>query len=218
LIGPNGSGKTTLFNCITGFLHPDTGNIRFNGVEITDNAPYKISRLGIARTFQLVRIFPELSVLENMLIAIQDHQERSVFSRIFRSPSVRKNERFAIEKALDLLNFVGLEDFRNETAKNLSYGQRKLLTFVLALMPEPDLVLLDEPAAAVNPTMINHIKQHIRDLNDLGTTIFLIEHNMDVVMDLADRIIVLDYGSIIAEGKPEEIKENEKVIEAYFGH
>jgi len=218
LIGPNGSGKTTLFNCITGFLQPDTGSIHFNGVEITDNAPYKISRLGIARTFQLVRIFPALNVLENMLIAIQDHQERSFFSRIIRSPRVRQNEKLAKEKALDLLSFVGLEDLQNEYAKNLSYGQRKLLTFVLAMMPEPDLVLLDEPAAAVNPTMIKHIKQYIRDLNNLGTTIFLIEHNMDVVMDLADRIIVLDYGSIIAEGKPEEIKENEKVIEAYFGH
>ena len=218
LIGPNGSGKTTLFNCITGFLRPDLGQIQFNGVNITRRAPHTISRLGIARTFQLVRVFPNLDVLENMLVAVQEHQERSFFSRVLRSPGVRKNEKLAKERAINLLEFVGLEPFKDLAAKNLSYGQRKLLTFVIAMMPEPELILLDEPAAAVNPTMINHIKQYIRDLNELGITIFLIEHNMDVVMDLAHRIIVLDYGSIIAEGKPQEIKNNERVIEAYFGH
>ncbi len=218
LIGPNGSGKTTLFNCITGVLRYETGQVHFRDRDITLKAPHVISRLGIARTFQIIRVYPNLKVIENMLLALQDHQERSFFSRIFQSRSVRHHEALARERAEQLLGLVSLESFRDVPANNLSYGQRKLLTFVLAMMSDPDLILLDEPAAAVNPSMINHIKDHIRTVNGQGKTILLIEHNMDVVMDLAHRIIVLDYGHIIAEGSPEDIKKNEKVIEAYFGH
>lgn len=217
LIGPNGSGKTTLFNCVTGFLHGDEGQIFFRGQDLTDYPPHKIAHMGIARTFQLVRIFPNLTVLENLLLAVQDHQERSYWGRLFRTPTVQKYEQVARERAIELLEFVDLVKFIDTPALNLSYGQRKLLTFILSLMSNPDLILLDEPAAAVNLTMINHIKEYIKALNNQGKTIFLIEHNMDVVMDLAQRIVVLDYGHVIAEGNPTEIKNNERVIEAYFG-
>lgn len=217
LIGPNGSGKTTLFNCVTGLLPIDGGRIYFNGREITRLPPYVISRMGIGRTFQLIRIFPELTVMDNMLLAVQDHQERSFWGRVLRVPRVRHYESLARRRAMELLQEVGLASFAESPARTLSYGQRKLLTFVLALMPDPQLILLDEPAAAVNPTMINHIKGYVRDLNHEGKTIVLIEHNMDVVMDLAQRVVVLDYGRVIAEGSPEDIKNDERVIEAYFG-
>lgn len=217
LIGPNGSGKTTLFNCITGIHTHETGKIHFRGRDITSKAPHVISRLGIARTFQIIRVYKKLKVIDNMLLALQEHQERLFFSRIFRSRSVRHHEILAGEMAEQLLISVDLESFRDVPASNLSYGQQKLLTFVLVMMSDPDLILLDEPAAAVNPNMINRIKDHIRTVNDQGKTVVLIEHNMDVVMDLAHRIIVLDYGHIIAEGSPQDIKTNEKVIEAYFG-
>jgi branched-chain amino acid transport system ATP-binding protein len=217
LIGPNGSGKTTLFNCVTGFLASDGGHVSFKGEDITKLPSHEIARLGISRTFQLVRVFPKLTVLENLILAVQEHQERSIWRRIFRAPSVAALELAARERALELLDLVQLTSLQNEPAGSLSYGQRKLLTFVFSLMPDPDLVLLDEPAAAVNPTMINHIKDYIRALNEQGKTIFLIEHNMEVVMDLADRVVVLDHGEVIAEGDSEAIQNNERVIEAYFG-
>lgn len=217
LIGPNGSGKTTLFNCVTGFLRGEAGYIYYRGRDITNYPPYAISHLGIARTFQLIRLFSNLTVMENMLLGIQDHQERFFLGRILRTPAVRSHEQAARQRAVELLRLVGLETLQDRPAKNLSYGQRKLLTFALSLMPDPQLLLLDEPAAAVNPTMINHIKDYIRSLNHQGKTIFLIEHNMDVVMDLAHRVVVLDYGQVIAEGEPDQIKRDERVIEAYFG-
>jgi len=217
LIGPNGSGKTTLFNCVTGLLRADTGTIRYLGRNITNYPPHVVSRLGIARTFQLVRLFANLTVLDNMLLGIQEHQERSFVSGVLRTQTVRSYERSARHRAIELLTFVGLDHLWDRPAKELSYGQRKLLTFALAVMPDPQLLLLDEPAAGVNPTMINRLKDYVRTLNHLGKTIFLIEHNMDVVMDLAHRVVVLDYGRLIAEGPPDEIKRDERVIEAYFG-
>jgi ABC-type branched-subunit amino acid transport system ATPase component len=217
LIGPNGSGKTTLFNCVTGFLPHEEGKIFYKGLEITNLPAYRISLVGLTRTFQTVRIFPKLTVLENLLLAVQQHQEESFWKRLFRTPSVRQFEIQGRRKAEELLEFVSLTRLRDEPAENLSYGQRKLLSFIFALMPDPELLLLDEPAAAVNPTMVNRMKEYIRTLNGQGRTILLIEHNMEVVMDLAHRIIVLDYGQKIAEGTPAEIKQNEQVIEAYFG-
>ena len=217
LIGPNGSGKTTLFNCVTGFQAHEEGRIFLKGREITHFAPYQISLAGLTRTFQNVRIFPRLTVLENLLLAAQQHQEDRFWRRLFRTSSVRRFEKKALERADELLAFVDLTRLRDDPSESLSYGQRKLLSFIFALMPDPDLVLLDEPAAAVNPAMINRMKEYVKTLNGRGKTFLVIEHNMGVVMDLAQRVVVLDYGEKIAEGSPQEIKQNERVIEAYFG-
>jgi len=217
LIGPNGSGKTTLFNCITGYLPSDAGTIAFRGDDVTGAPPHRMSRLGIGRTFQLVSVFPRLTVLENLLVFLQQHQEESFFGRLARSSRLRRLERAAVERARALLALVGLGEREGTPAGNLSYGQRKLLAFAAALMPDPELILLDEPAAAVNPTMINQMKDHIRMLHGQGKTILLVEHNMEVVMDISQRVVVLDHGQKIAEGTPEAIRRNPDVIEAYFG-
>jgi LPS export ABC transporter ATP-binding protein len=210
LIGPNGSGKTTLFNCISGFYRPDEGKILFNGEDITNLRMCDISKRGIARTFQLTRIFPRLSVIQNMIVA-QSHKNENILM------AFRKSTTEIREKALKLLKFVGLDHLKNEPAGELSYGQQKLLEFAMSLMQDPKLLLLDEPAAGINPVMIEKIKEYIREVNKKGLTIFLIEHKMDVVMDLCKRIYVLNYGKLIAEGKPKEIQENPEVLEAYLG-
>jgi len=217
LIGPNGSGKTTLFNCVTGFLLHEEGRIFLKGREITSLAPHQIAIAGLTRTFQNVRIFPKLTVLENLLLPAQQHQEDRFWSRLVRTSAIRHFEEQARRRADELLSFVNLTRLRDDACESLSYGQRKLLSFIFALMPDPDLILLDEPAAAVNPSMINKIKEYIKDLNGRGKTFLVIEHNMEVVMDLAQRVVVLDHGEKIAEGTPQEIKRNERVIEAYFG-
>jgi ABC-type branched-subunit amino acid transport system ATPase component len=217
LIGPNGSGKTTLFDCVTGYLAADAGRIRFRGRDVTNAPPHRVARLGIARTFQQVSVFPRLTVLENLLVFVQQHQEERLLARLLRTRGVRRLEREAVERAHHLLDLVGLGGRADAPAGTLSYGQRKLLAFAAALMPDPDLLLLDEPAAAVNPTMINQMKAHIRALHRQGKTVLLVEHNMDVVMDISRRIVVLDHGQAIAEGPPEAIRRHPRVIEAYFG-
>lgn len=217
LIGPNGAGKSTLFNCISGFLRPDHGHILFKSEEITKYPSHKIALKGITKTFQLVKNFSYMTVLENMLMGIQEHQERNLFLRFIRAPLIGKSEKKAVKKAKSLLEFMGISHLINERASSLSYGQQKILSITQALMPSPEILLLDEPTSAVNPTLINHIQRHLIELNKKGQTIFLIEHNMNVVMNLCKRIIVLNQGKIIAEGEPEEIQNNEEVINAYFG-
>src|SRR5262245_13288279 len=217
LIGPNGSGKTTLFNCVTGYLMPEGGRVMFHERDITGVAAHRIAQRGIGRTFQLVSVFPRLSALENLLTFLQQHQEESVLARLVRAPRVRRYEAAAIERARSLLDSVGLADRADSPAGRLSYGQRKLLAFAAALMPDPELVLLDEPAAAVNPTMINQMKEQIRGLHRQGKTVLLVEHNMDVVMDISQRVVVLDHGQTIAEGPPEAVRRDPSVVEAYFG-
>jgi branched-chain amino acid transport system ATP-binding protein len=217
LIGPNGSGKTTLFNCVTGYLAADGGRVRFRGRELTNAPPHRVARLGVGRTFQQVSVFARLSALDNLLVFLQQHQEEHLLARLVRTPRVRRLEVDAVARARRLLELVGLAAKADAAAGSLSYGQRKLLAFAGALMPDPDLLLLDEPAAAVNPTMINEMKAHILALHRQGKTVVLVEHNMDVVMDISQRVVVLDHGQKIAEGPPSAIRRDPRVIEAYFG-
>lgn len=209
LIGPNGSGKTTLFNVMTGYEQVDSGQIRFQGEAITNTPPDKVFRLGIGRTFQLTRIFPRLTVLENMHVAVQRQNLKGLLSRW---SSTHEQER-----ALGLLDFVNLSQLKDMLAGNLSYGQKKLLEFAFVLIAEPQVILLDEPAGGINPTMINYLAGRIRTLNQRGVTFLVVEHNMEFVMDLCERVMVMHRGARIAEGTPGEVRANAAVLEAYLG-
>jgi len=211
LIGPNGSGKTTLFNCVTGVLQPSLGRVRFKGEDITGVTPDHVYRRGVSRTFQLIQLFPEMTVLENLLMAAQERRG-TMLRRLFRRAESEERER-----AQRLLEFLKLTHVTNHLASDLSYGQQKLLDFGMALMPEPEIVLLDEPMAGLNPTIIRSLVEHIHELNARGYTFFVIEHNMEVVMSLCRRIVVLSQGEKIAEGAPSEIHANPRVMDAYFG-
>jgi branched-chain amino acid transport system ATP-binding protein len=191
--------------------------VLFRGRDVTNARPHRIARLGLGRTFQQVSVFARLSALDNLLVFIQQHQEEALLARLLRTPRLRRLEREALERAHALLELVGLGARAAAPAGSLSYGQRKLLAFAAALMPDPELVLLDEPAAAVNPTMIEQMKAHILALHRQGKTVLLVEHNMDVVMDISERVVVLDHGQKIAEGSPRTIRRDPRVIEAYFG-
>jgi branched-chain amino acid transport system ATP-binding protein len=211
LIGPNGSGKTTLFNCVTGVLRPSGGRVRFDGHDITGLTADAVARRGISRTFQLIQVFPEMTVLENMLMAAQE-RTGTLLGRL-----IRRGETEETARALQLLEYLGIAAFRDALASNLSYGQQKLLDFGMALMPGPRLILLDEPLAGVNPTMIKSLVGHILELNARGHTFVVIEHNMEVVMSLCRRIVVLSQGERIAEGTPAEVADDPQVLDAYFG-
>lgn len=210
LIGPNGSGKTTLFNVVTGYARADSGQVYLSGRAITNFTPERVFGLGIGRTFQLTRIFPSLTVLENMLIAAQ-HRERP------RNPFAIAGGPAARRHAMELLEFTGIASHAGALAQTLSYGQRKLLELSYVLVADPDIVLLDEPAGGVNPSLLNHLAQRIRELNAAGKTFLIVEHNMDFVMGLCDPITVLDYGSVIASGPPDVVRNDPKVLDAYLG-
>ena len=199
LIGPNGSGKTTLFNCITGVERLDAGHVLLDGQRIEGWAPWQIARRGVGRTFQVIRVFPELTALENLMVVTTGSHEA------------------ARQRARELLAFVKLEGLADEYAGNLSYGQQKLVEFVRMLVRDPSLILLDEPAAGVNRTLLNDLLDAVRRLRDGGKTVLLVEHDMKVVMGLCETVFVLDHGEKIAEGPPGVIQSDERVIEAYFG-
>ncbi|HHT04846.1 MAG TPA: ABC transporter ATP-binding protein [Hydrogenispora sp.] len=218
LIGPNGAGKTTVFNIITGVYEPSQGRIFFMDQEITGMRPDLITKAGIARTFQNIRLFPGLSVMENVLIANHLHLKANYLEAVFKLPSYRREERQMREKSLALLERVGLIDLRDEQASALPYGLQRRLEIARALATDPKLLLLDEPAAGMNPKEAEDLTTFIKEIQtEFDLTIFLIEHHMDVVMNISERIYVLDYGMMIASGKPEAVQNNQRVIEAYLG-
>ncbi len=218
LIGPNGAGKTTVFNLITGFLPPDNGTVSFQENRIDKNPTHNIFKKGLVRTFQIPRELKKMTVLENLLVVPKDQIGEHIWSTIFSFRKIQKQEEINISKARDILDFIRLNHLSNEYAGNLSTGQKKLLELARTLMSDPSLVLLDEPVAGVNPTLVNDLMDNIRRSNEeLGITFLIIEHNMNFIMNLCDPIIVLSNGAKIAEGTAEEIKSDQSVVNAYLG-
>ena len=217
LIGPNGAGKSTLFNTIMGLFTPDSGTITFNGGQIEGKPAYRLVPLGLVKTFQIPRELRNLTVLENLLIAAKDVPGERLSRLLLEFATGRRREREIQARAEELLAFVGLASLRDEYAKNLSGGQKKLLELTRALMSDPLLLLLDEPVAGVNPTLAVKILGLLQELRDQGKTIFLIEHDMDVVMNRCDWIVVLHQGRRLAEGAPSEVKRDAQVVDAYLG-
>jgi branched-chain amino acid transport system ATP-binding protein len=218
LIGPNGAGKTTFFNMLTGVYKPTSGHVVFDGTDVTGKPPHAITKLGIGRTFQNIRLFPQMTALENVLVGMHSRLKGGILGSIFGTPRVRHEEREAHEKGRALLRYSGLGRVDDELAENLSYGDQRRLELARALATEPKLLLLDEPTAGMNPQETAAFTDFLAKLrNERPITILLIEHDMKVVMGISERVTVLDYGEKIAEGTPGEIQKNDRVIEAYLG-
>ena len=217
LIGPNGAGKTTLFNTIAGAYAPTRGTIHFEGQPIGGRAPHQIYRMGMARTFQIPRPFGALSVLENVMLAPLGQLGEQFWNNLFRPGRIRAQERANREKAVEVLDFLNLTHLADEPARNLSGGQLKLLELGRALMSDPRLILLDEPGAGVNPTLLGQITERIVELNRRGISFLIIEHNMDMVMNLCRPIVVMASGRVLMQGEPEAVRSDPRVLDAYLG-
>jgi branched-chain amino acid transport system ATP-binding protein len=217
MIGPNGAGKTTVFNCISGVIDSDAGTVTFDGRNATNVPPHELARRGLVRTFQQTRELTTMSVEENVLLSTTDHPGERAMHAIGRTDANQDREKEAKKRAYDLLEIFDLETMTDEYAGNLSGGQRKLLELARSLMLDPSLLLLDEPFAGVNPTLTSEIASHIESLNDDGLTLLIIEHELETLTNLVDRLIVLTDGSVLATGPPDEIMEDDRVIDAYLG-